>query len=474
MPTFVQVISGGVTYHLHNSSKVPSVGGALTGASTTPLVIEDAWRLEAWRGEGRTVDEEFTVLCYGSNHDNVVSTVRTLRQILNTTTYTNAPYLLVQPDGATSALHFNIERADVQEEKIQEEDGYASPLEGETRIRLRIRLRRSAFGGRLTTPETLISAASSQNQSSGTPDNVDAFGVGAGDLINAGQPCNYTFTPTTTAGGDFIFRVTLASIASRTYFAVPSSPVAMSTTSTVFVNGTSASSATAFNLASMVYNRRLKLRLIAVLSVAPSANAEIRFRVVGGSTLAQARDVVYSPVLARTDDAGFIQRVLDSGPIPLNIDAWRSLNDAQFRTGLQIRSVDGLTATATVTHMEAILYYDWCEVRVGGSPLQWGDGASALWRLNISSFAERSGVPCLPLDRPTAFLSDSATSDQIVELAQVRGTVPRYYPGASLWLLALNTTSSTPGSGTIYRNTAQTYTITATHAPLYLTMRGAG
>jgi hypothetical protein len=468
--TSVQVISGGSTYYLHNSSKVPSAGGALTGASTTPLVIEDAWRLEVWRGEGQVMTEEFTMLLYGSSHDNVASTIRTLRQVMNTTSYTNRAMLAVQPDGATSIVYFTIDRADIQEEKIQDEDGYASPLEGETRVRLRVRLVRSAFGGR-TTAETLINAVSHQNRSTSSPDNLEAYSTGAGDLINRGQPCNYTITPTNTAGGDFLFRAILASVAARSYLSVTSSPVAMSTTSTSFVNGANTA---AVNLASMIYNRRLKIRMIAILSVAPSSNAELRFRLVGGSTLAQARDVVYSPVAARTDDAGFIQRVIDSGPLPISIDAWRSLNDAQFRPGMQIRSVDGSSATATIDAIETILYYDWCEVRVGGSPLQWADGASALWKLNLSSFAEYGGVPCLPLDRPMAFLSDAATSDQIVELAQVRGTVPRYYPGASLWTLLLNTTSSTPGSGTIYRNTSQTYTVTATHAPLYLTMRGAG
>jgi hypothetical protein len=460
--TSVQIISGGATYHLHNSNKVPTAGGALTAASTTPLVVEDDWRLTAVAGQVVTAGgppfrigstplytgygntgEEFTLLCYGSSHDNVASIKRTLYQAMNTALYSNPATLMIQPDGATSAVYFEVYRADIQEEKIRDEDGYSSPLEGETRVRLRVRLTRSAFGGRLSSGESLMSSQSFGNTGTGTPDNIVAYSTGSGDLIYEGSPLNVEIT--TTSGPTsplFTQYMYAASVYARAYDTGGAG--AASTSSTT---GTGIASATGLTVTAALTNQ-VKLRIIARVS-AIAAIAQLRYTVSLGGTA-----TIYGPWTgANTTSA----TLLDLGGVPLAALLRRTagVTAPVISIGLELRSTTGASASVTLTYREYLLYYTFAAIN---SQSNFDSNV-----LQFDAFPAQTGAVCLPYSVPYVIVRSGT---DYADFGVYRGTLPRYYAGASLYLAAMD--------NNYVHDTAWTYSVTTTHAPLYYTLRGAG
>lgn len=476
MAADIRLIASGTTYYLINSTGVPSAGGAATGASTTPYMVLDdpdagfVWGLNtpprpptpfgsSSFGWPDVTDQPMYIAIAGTNHDTVASNVRQLYQIFNRAFYDKPVQLYFSPNGATSPIYFNI--IDAQIDLVNDQ---VNPFSGVVNsVVARVTITRSPFGGRLTTPETLINAVSFANAGTGAPDNVDAFTTGSGDMIYEGSPCNYLITTTSAGGGDNVHRVILASITTRTYM-TPGSPN-WNTSGTTYATGGSITVSSALDLSGLADNSRLRLRIHGLIS-AQTGNYELRW---GLAMAASSGGTIYSPVIPKINGDGHTVRYADSGPMPVTFQALKSLTDYTSNLFLQIRSTDGAATTGTLASVEVLLYYDYCDVHVTDNVL--GSSGVTQYTMSVTSFAEASGEVLVPLPYPQAF--DYRTSTGVIQgWGEIRGTVPRYYSGASLYVRLLDAAGLT--SGIVYASTSRTMTVTATHAPQYRLLRGAG
>lgn len=386
----------------------------------------------AYKGYGN-VTETIPIQMVATSHDSAVFLLQQLRRILSTALFSVPCILAVQPNGATNIVYYNIYHATVQEDPrfLNEEAGL-------NRIRALITWTRSAFGGLATTAETVLSSASYGNTGTGSPDNVVAYSTGSGDLIYEGQPLNLQI-----AASD-ISKLYLSSIYERTYTTTGTSTP--STSSTTFVDG---ASITSIDVANAMTRRGLKCRILMQLT-SPASNVEVRIVVrIGGSI--QTGTLYTSGAIAPGTTT---PQIVDFGGFSL--DAIRDTNtaNAQIDVKLQIRSTNGSSASVTLTFTEILLYYNFFVVSTTDAT-----------DTKVVTFVERAGMACLPLATPTAFRWSTASSIAS-DLYTFRGTPPRYYSGASLWAAKVR------AAGT--RVTGDTFTITATHAPLYHTLRGGG
>lgn len=458
MALAVQIIGNGTTWHLNNTSGAPTSGGAATAAATSPFqVVDDSWTIQAAQpqtlysgspplrnGSGLilrswdNVTESFTLVCVGGTADTTASLIRTLTQLLNTALYATPCVLGIQPSGATSMMYTEVYSAVVQPTTSY----LVNPVRGSSTVTLQITITRSPFFARLSAGETLINAATFTNTGTGANNNTQAYSAGAGDLIYEGQPLNIKLTPLVGFPSQFY----LASVASRAY----------ATTSA----GTSTSASTTFgnlgppttsSVAALLTGRGLKVRVLARFS-AMSTNTELQLYYGVGTNASQlSRPVRPGVNVAVLVDLGMIS-------VPARLLASLTSGDNISITP-RARSIDGLAISATLSYLEILLYYDF-SIFATGNPA----GVSGGNFIYVDSYVEKSSYPALPRSPVTAwhYSAASVLSDQL----SIRGTPPRYFSGASLY-----TAWFFPGTA---HSTTATSTVTVTHAPLYLTARGAG
>ncbi|MDQ2995469.1 MAG: hypothetical protein M3R61_00215 [Chloroflexota bacterium] len=463
MALAVQIIGDGTTWHLNNSSGAPTSGGAATAAATSPFqVIDDSWTIQAAQPEmlysggpplrdgsspvlrsWPNVTESFALVCVGGTADTTASLMRTLTQVLNTALYAAPCVLGIQPNGATSMMYTEVYRAVVQPTSSY----LVNPVRGSSTITLQITITRSPFFGRLSSGETLLNAATLTNTGTGGSTNVATFSAGAGDLIYAGGPVNYSITPDVLT--PFISTIYLASVHSRTY-KTPTAGSTVSTTNTtvgVFFPNTP----TNVDVSSAISRGGLKARVMAILT-APTSNLQVQITVSrGNSTTGFLPPLLYTSPWVTPGSAS--PNLIDLGGFPLDLIRRMSGAGEYFLVKMAGRSTNGLTASATWTSAEILLYRDFCRVDFT---------ALASSNITLTTFPERSSVPCLPF--PTAFVISNAPTGGVGTL---RGTVPRYWSGASLY-------AAWAGATLNQHDAADTVAITATHAPLYTVARGAG
>lgn len=458
----VYLTSGGTNYYLSGSTTTPYTGSGTpwTAENTTPyrLSLNDAtpiWVPQPALAQmvygggppfrsGRKpvylsyddVTEQVGIQMYANSADNAAALLQQLRRILNTALFTVRCILAVQT--GTNTAYYEISSADVVETNSYLTEGPTTAV----LIRATITWTRTPFGGRLSTGETLLSSASFTNTGTGTPDNVEAYSTGAGDLINQGQPLNVKFLGASVTG-----RIWLASILERKY-------------STQNVGAFSTTSTTGSLKCSMSFtmtnepedNAGIKGRVMLRLS-AVSSNTQMRAIVTlfsSGSSEIYRSPWVSPPVAGAT--------LLDMGGFSLEALRRGNMGSRLLAVDFYQRSTDGANATVTTTYQEALYYYTFCQIDKGGSTFAVSpSGVRAL------GFVEQTNRPCLPWT-PTAIYQTNGSD--LNEILNVRGTLPLYYPGASLYAAWL--------SGTYTHSTTDTATITATHAPLYQTLRGAG
>lgn len=444
------------TYHLASSVGDPTPGGAATSASTTPYAIEHGWTLQAAPGQalfaGATllavtyerVTERVPILVAGSSADNLAENLRNLRRMLNVGVTARPCVLSITPNGATGAVTFDVYRADVQEERIG--DGESPTFRGTT-VRAVVTWVRSAFGGRAASGETLLNAADLYNRGSGTPDNVEAYSAGGGDLIYEGSPLNLQIdlqAPTWSAPGV----VYLASIYSRLNSTTGSGAKTTSSTS-----GGTATLAD-WDVSAALTRPALKGRVLVLAEC--TSNAEFRVSIYGQVLL----NLIWQSAWFQTVADGPQRKgVYDLGWIDLSAirpDPGAGSAPA-FNMRLDYRSTDGSSSTVTLDSTQFVLYYDWATIHPDDYNIWSGR------RLICSQFPEQTGRPCLPWTSSVGLTLNAA--DDLVEPIAWRGTLPRYYSGASLLLT---------WSGAGLYDAAGRAVVTATHAPLYRTLRGAG
>lgn len=476
MPLDVRIISSGSTYYLVNSSGTPTSGGAATGAATTPYSVNAAqWTQTAasrqvlysggppWRvgstpvlaGYGN-VTETIEIGISGSSADNTISLIRLLRQILNTA-LTGAPAVLYwQPNGASQPAYFEVYAADVQE--VGE---WQNPAAGFTQVLCRVTWTRSAFGGRLSSGETLINAVS--YGTSGV--NTNTLGSsGSGDLTTAGGPLNLRILE---AGGTGPTTPRIfASTAVRRSTNATGAGAVSTTSTTTFGAFDGAGASTAGNINEVLSNPNLRVRVVLVAS-GVSSNCEVRFTLRPVSTSATSLSNYDSPwVTIGTLPTG--TAFIDLGELDLSSYAGLNTTNADFRLVFTLRSTNGASASLTYVRAEWVLYHSWCQVTYDTPPI------GSTWTLN--TFAERSGFPALPLAAPAAAAIDAGTST-LRNPGRVRGRPPIYVPGALLLLYwgGGGTTGDVASNITVLAS-GSTFapTVTAAHCPLYYTLRGNG
>lgn len=462
----VYLISGGVNYYLSGSTKNAYTGSGTpwTAENTTPYRLSLNDGTSIWvpapapavpifgggppfqNGQSliyrsfANVTEQVGMQMYANSADNAAALLRQLRLILNTTLF-SAPCILAIQTG-TNTAYYEIYSADVQETSSYLVEGPTTNCA----IRATITWTRSFAGGRLSTGETLINAQTYTVADSTVtlPTNLTAFSTGAGDFIYEGGPLNIRVTPTTASStiGELWAASTFSQAKATINSALaqyPSTPVSRS-----------------INFASALTRTGLKLRIIGrVSNTGGGANtgyyAYIRGALAaGGAYLYSTPGLGAFPTIEATG-------LVDFGEISL--DALRAISPlvGSFNVDFHATTYGGRTANLIST--ETLLYYDFCKITGVGADQS---VASSLW---LNQFSERSGYACVP-QSPSAVTLTSA--DTPYSLATVLGTLPRYFSGASLWMNWVSANGDTPTAST------RAATVTATHGPLYHTLRGNG
>lgn len=452
MTTIVSI--GGI--HLVNSTGTPVAGGVATAAATTPFAIRRGWRpmpAEPIVVQGSdllypdihygSVQETIPIAVVGSTHENAVARLQELKRVLLRAN--NYPAnLVIQPTGSSTPMYAEIAGGIVRE--IAEDGSGFEGWEGFVEIHAEIACTRSAFFGNPGgTPISIISTgfATLTNTGTGANPNITAYSSSLdGDLVNEGQPTWLAFNPTA-AGSFTIFY--FAAIDSRTYSTTGSG--AKTTSSTT---GT-ASALNAPSFAAALQKRGLKARVLFRFTN-NTANVQVRVEVRANTsgTVLYAGSWITPTAAAAT--------LYDMGRIPIElfrVAPHEFLGQIQLYIGY--RSTDGSSATATLGYNEFLLYYDFCRVDTP-TAVTTASYLDAYGFLNDSTPGAR---PVLPLETPTALVQNG----NILDIASIRGRLPRAIEGGSLylaWMAANNV-----------HDTTKTATLTMYHAPLWRTLRGS-
>jgi len=466
-----QVVVAGI--HLNNTTGTGVAGGATSGATTTPFVITSYKLLPApskpiWAGgapfrDGRTlvaknrdnVVEQLELMVEGSSRDNAALQIRTLDMALQTALFSTPAILSQLPHGMTNAAYAEVFSADVaSDERLWSSERSSS------RIRFAITWERTPFFGILSTGETIVNAATVNNTGTGSPDNIEVFSTGSGDLIYDGQPINVIFTPTTAS--KVVHVVYLASCYSRTY-----TTTGATTATTALIGGATINSTPIpFDVSAAITRSGLKPRCL-VQFTALSAAAEVRLNVgyKNGLVFHTTPWTASASLLGNTSNV-----VIDFGTWPLpagrRVSTMAGLNLDLY---LDVRSTDGTSVTATFSFSELLLYYTFCRIDTLFASLASQNALPTTAYLLIDGFQEQTNVPCLPYTPQAWHVLTSGAEFRYPHA--IRGTAPRYYSGASLyaaWMASADATTIPT------RTTTYTATITARQAPLYRTIRGAG
>lgn len=444
---------------LNNSTGFGVAGGAATGESTTPWAVRDVtnWTLRAsvplpiWGGGppfalGRQlayqsyddVTEAIPLFLDATSADDAANELQLLRTAVLRTIVEVPAILEIKPDGATNSMYAEVKTGWVQEEPIIE-----SPVGGALRMRVTLTIVRTPFFGRLSTGETLINAASLKNTGTGSPDNVEAFSAGAGDLIYEGSPLNCQITlPAATAGSPAaISKVWAASIDSRTY----STTFSGSQTTSDTGDGVTIGSSVSISL-SAALSKNLSARFMCRLTSA-SSGSQFRVVVEMGNI-----DPYTGPWV---NNEGTSTQMLDLGGFSLRDFIRRSKNITAPTMTVQfyMRSISG-SKSATVTYGEVLLYYTFAEM---SSFVPTGGGT-----ILLETFQEQTNYVALPFQSERVI---SYATNDLTNIEYKKGRLPRYVSGASLYLAWVDTLG--------LHTTTETATATVTHAALFKTFRGS-
>jgi hypothetical protein len=466
MASNTRLISGGTTYYLAGGglAQIPYAGSATpwTLQTTTPFELSLNDITPTWTpvpapsvpilGGGPpfrlgrsiiaksydTITEQVGIQMRATSLDNAVALLRMLRQILNTTLYDSPCILAVQPDGATNTTYFEILYADVPETP----DYITENATGAAIFRATITwVRTIGSAGALT---TLINAVTIENRSSGSPDNVESLGTLAGDLVNEGQPLNLKLVANAS-----IDRMYMATVHERVAIACASTKT--TTTINFFTVPTTA-------VITNARGRALKARFLARFDTFTNpAKIQLRARVTGAGTVTYT-----SPLLTLPAGAATTSTLLDFGVFDLSV--LRSIFNATLAPVVlvDLLSSDGTSVTARLDYIEILLYRTFCLIPDTGL-----DGAFSLVVEQANDYNVNGVVtPSTPPRLYSVTTADGLLNAPI----SYRGMLPRAYAGASLWLGWLDNGAS----ANISHTTTATLTATATHLPLFHTLRGSG
>lgn len=461
MATDIRIIAGGVTNFLLNSSGTPTPGGVPTAAATTPFsILNEDWVMQssiptsaytggppfadgallAYQAYPNTV-QVIPITVEGSSYNNMVSLLQGLRRLINQTLMLLPAVLYYKPNGSTNELYYEIESG-----YLQEKPGRLNPSAGFNYAEAELSLVLKPFGVRLSPAESLISAVSFRNTGTGSPDNIQVYSAGSGDLVFEGSPLNISITPA--AGSTTYEKVYLATIKARTYSALSGVPIVVSLAP---ASPVSLGSMT-FNVTDFLTNSGLRCRVVGRFN---AAGSPVQYRIV----VSNAGDIFYTSPFFNSPQAGN-PAYIDFGPVPLNyLKRYPGVTAPQITIGFEAwkTSIGSGGFNVTPLSAEAISYYTWCTLQDGGIA-----SAGSSTPIVVASFAEQSGS-ALTTFPPSAIIRSGT---DINAVTTIRGSVPFYVSGSSLYLAWTN-------SSGVHVNT-ENATVTVTHSPQYFTMRGSG
>lgn len=453
--------------HLHNSANAGTPyngsGTPWTGASTTPFELAmnektgPAW--SARSAEPKTiygggapfrsgsslyqvtyenVTEQIPVQIRAtagngnSALDNAIIALQAVRRTLKAAPVDSVP-MSFQPNGAAQFTHYA-----VYDGEIVESASFINEEAGRGIMRCMMTITRSYVGGWASSGETLINAATFGNIGTGSPSNAVAYGAGSGDMIYEGQPLNIDVTlPSIASEAGVYGQFMAASVYSRSYGTASFSQTNASAASIQSV------ALTTFNATPIATNPALKPRVLIHMTTYTNTQLQLRVQDVFGNT-------AYTSPWVRS-----VYPLFDMGTFTIPARPTTNSTTFTYSIYLYVRSADGTnTYTYALNSFQYLLYYDFLSIT---------QDISNRTSLKLNTFPEVTNFVCLPY-RPRAYTSTDTTWLSTV------GTFPRYWAASNLFL-AWQYYSST---GNTYKyNTAQTATVTATHAPLYRSLRPA-
>ena len=454
----------GTTLYLVNSTGAPLAGGSPFAPATTPLGIRPDWTPDASEPAGvyqggaplsngsrlayltnENLEETIPLVYQGTTADEARRAAQLLRRQFSTL-FAGPCLLYARTNTGIEPTYFEIETAHLIERGFSGTN--TSPGEGTVNLLLDLKIVRQPYGGGASL-ETLHSGASIGNQGTGSPDNDLALEASViplkGDLVYEGQPLNIRFDKPTSQTAATVL---LASVASRTYQSIASTLSGITNTST----GSNFTASSAIDISTLRTRRGVRLRVVGRLTtITQPTKCQVRLTVMTASsnTLWQSQwmSLPGSNTTAQLVDLG--GSTLDALRVPLS-------NTTSVILQVALRSSDGTSVTATLGYLEALLVYDFAIVEASS-------GLGASQRYQCLAAQNMSGGGWLPLIPAAALVV--ASSDAPVTTAVIRGTLPRAFSGASLWVAWRESDGG-------HTNT-DTATITISHAPLYRSLRGA-
>lgn len=456
MASDYRISGNGTTIYLVNSSGQPTAGGAATAAATTPWMIRYAdWQPKAappgtlFAGglpvaqSYDVVEETIPLILVGGTPDTLVARLQQLRQVAASWIASTPAQLLAQPSGSSQPVYYEIYKAHVQERAPASS---ASPGEGASTCWVDLTITRSIFGARLSSGETLLNAQTYTVAGSTVtlPTNQFAYGAGAGDLVSEGSPLNLKITPTT-AGSD-IGELWVSTIWGYTNGTV-NAPLSAYGGTAVTAN---------LSVATLLAHTSAKLRVIGrVSNTTGGAVSKYRIAVRGSASTGLLFPLYLTPapgVAPTIESTGLV----DFGPVAL--DVLRSLSPLTGNIQIDFYATTS-AGTCTLIAVELLVYTDFAKISGLLATQASGD---YVW---LNSFRAKSGQVCVPTPQAAGTLT---SADALKSPARIRGTLPRYLAGASLWANWVDATGNTTTAAT------RAATITVTHSPQYRTLRGAG
>lgn len=389
------------------------------------------------------VEEDIPIQIRATSHNNAVAALRLLRIELQQALYLGPLIFVFQPDGATNAVMYEISSASIQENAI------SLNQEAKTNtFRAVIHIVRQPLGGgtALTTPINNVTVVN--NSTSGSNVNLVSLNTLTGDMVNEGTPLNVKLGELSVTAATT--RLLLATATARTTFTGSGS--AKTTSSTTATSAVSYS----FTAAAAQSNPALKPRFL-VRQTSQSANCEIRIRVITGSVATGYTTIYVSPWVGRVSSAGV--GLIDFGSWSFDYLRVLGITTTDFQVLIEQRSTNGSSASFNEDYVELLLYYDFMQVDLPAT-------STTATIFNVEGLRKTTNGPYLPRYPVVAYSSAAAGAPGII-CAPPRGRL-RAFAGCSLWVAWYF-------SFTDYAHAkADTMKLTASFAPLYMTVRGAG
>jgi hypothetical protein len=426
----------GTTLYLVNSSGTPSAGDSPYAPATTPFGIDSAWApTSAPDDDDAPIEEKIPLIYLGSAGGDALTAIQRLHEQF--TARFNAPCVLyAKPDGG-SVGYYELYSGKAQPAAFG--GTKRSPGEGATNVAIDLTIRRSAYAaaGALT---TAINGTAYTNTHTG---NVFTLGALSGDMRYAGLPMAIRVDKPAAQSPTVLY---LATVYSRTADTTSSTASAVTSTTT----GTNFTVSSSIDVSAVRLRAGLKLRVMARLSTLTSpskAQVKVTVAAASGGTL------WVSPW--QTLGSNTTAQLVDLGGIDLSTLRYALSNTSNVTIQATLRSTDGTSVTATLSYVEALLYYDFCKVESGTAL-----GASQRFQLlGVQNFSGTGWHPQLP---ETAMIV--TTADAPIRPVVLRQPLVRAFDGASLYAAWVDANGA-------HTNT-DTTTITAQVAPLFRSLRG--